>query len=131
MINYYNLQNIKYKNKLFIIVFSIILGIILIFSCIAKCYSSYVTYAKESGKLLEISLPLENSDVVKGNKIKINNDIYDYKVIEISPLYEQNYVNYQNYKIKVNKSFKENEVLNVTFYFKKQRIIQKIFEVIL
>lgn len=51
-------------------------------------------------------------------------------MLDISELKASDYINYQTYHIKSSKKFDVNEVVEVTFYYNKQRIITKIIELI-
>lgn len=131
MKNYHSLLNIKYRFLIFNYVTIAVIIITLILMILIFTYSSYSTMGVYSGDEIIINVPLENSDaVMKGNYLMINDHKYNYKINEISSLQELNYVNYQEYHIKVNNTYKQNEVLEITFYYKKQRVIKKLLEII-
>ena len=62
--------------------------------------------------------------------MEINNNEYSYKIDNISNLLNDNYQNYQVYTLKTNINLKENEVVQITFYYNKEKIIKKILKII-
>lgn len=130
--NYYKLRNIKYKNSTLIIIFFGIVGILLFLLIFLQSYDNFVTYASFNGKNFIIPVKLENSDIIsKANIIKIDDKTYNFSISSISEIFNENYINYQNYEITVPVKFKNNEVKKITFYYKKERMIKKILKLIL
>ncbi len=130
--NYYKLKNIKYKNNKLIIIFFGIVGILLFLLIFLKSYDNFVTYASFNGKNFIIPVKLENSDIIsKANILKIDDKTYNFSISSISEIFNENYINYQNYEITVPVKFKNNEVKKITFYYKKERMIKKILKLIL
>ena len=130
--NYYKLKNIKYKNNTLIIIFFGIVGILLFLLIFLQSYDNFVTYASFNGKNLIIPVKLENSDIIsKANILKIDDKTYNFSISSISEIFNENYINYQNYEITVPVKFKNNEVKKITFYYKKERMIKKILKLIL
>lgn len=130
--NYYKLRNIKYKNSTLIIIFFGIVGILLFLLIFLQSYDNFVTYASFNGENFIIPVKLENSDIIsKANIIKIDDKTYNFSISSISEIFNENYINYQNYEITVPVKFKNNEVKKVTFYYKKERMIKKILKLIL
>lgn len=131
MNNYVYLKNISYKNHLLLF---ILIEILLLFSLLSfnlKVYSTFTIYGvfQENGFLINIDL--KNSDIItKGKRIKIDDNIYQYKIEKISEVYSRDINNYQDYKIKVDLKLRENEVRKITFYYKKEKIIKKIIDYI-
>jgi len=132
MNNYHSLLNIKYKYSIFNISILLIIFITLILLSVIFTYSSFKILGIYNDDQIVISVPVENSDSVKnGTYLMIDNVKYDYRIIDISPIKEMNYVNYQDYNLKINDvSLKENEVVEITFHYNKQRIIKKIIDII-
>ncbi|MGN1379007.1 MAG: hypothetical protein ACI4XR_01235 [Bacilli bacterium] len=129
--SYYYLQNIKYKNNLFLIMFLGIFIIFIILSFFLESYSNFNTYGIYENGFIKVNILVENSDkITLNNKMKIKNDEYSYKIDNISDLLNENYQNYQIYTLKTNINLKENEVVKITFYFDKEKIIKKIFKII-
>lgn len=130
--NYYKLKNIKYKNNALIIIFFGIVGILLFLLIFLQSYDNFVTYASFNGKNFIIPVKLENSDIISKAKIlKIDDKTYNFSISSISKIFNENYINYQNYEITVPVKFKNNEVKKITFYYKKERMIKKILKLIL
>ncbi len=131
MNNYFWLKTIPYKNYLLIFIISGILLILLFLSFNLKVYSSFTVYGVFQKNSILIPVDLKNSDIiVKGKKIKIDNNVYQYKIEQISEIYTKDANNYQNYKIKTNLNLMENEAKKITFYYKKERLIKKIIDFI-
>ena len=131
MICYNYLLNIKYKNVSFMIVILTISIIALILSCFLSTYDKYTVSGIWENNSIAINLPINNSDaVINGKFIKIDNKNYSYNIKSISKLQEYNFINYQTYMINISQDFIDNQVLNITFYYNKQRIIQKIIKLI-
>lgn len=130
--NYYKLKNIKYKNNALIIIFFGIVGILLFLLIFLQSYDNFVTYASFNGKNFIIPVKLENSDIIsKANILKIDDKTYNFSISSISEIFNENYINYQNYEITVPVKFRNNEVKKITFYYKKERMIKKILKLIL
>ena len=130
--NYYKLKNIKYKNNTLIIIFFGIVGILLFLLIFLQSYDNFVTYASFNGENFIIPVKLENSDIIsKANILKIDDKTYNFSISSISEIFNENYINYQNYEITVPVKFKKNEVKKITFYYKKERMIKKILKLIL
>lgn len=130
--NYYKLRNIKYQNNAIIIIFTGIICILLFLLMVLKSYDSFVTYASFNGISFIVPIKLENSDIISDADIlKIDDKTYNFSILNISEIFNENYINYQNYEITVPAKFKNNEVKKITFYYKKERMIKKILKLIL
>ena len=130
--NYYKLKNIKYKNNTLIIIFFGIVCILLFLLIFLQSYDNFVTYASFNGENFIIPVKLENSDIIsKANILKIDDKTYNFSISSISEIFNENYINYQNYEITIPVKFKNNEVKKITFYYKKERMIKKILKLIL
>ena len=129
--SYYFLQNIKYKNNLFLIIFLGIFIILINLSFFLEIYSYFNTYGIYENGFIKVNILLENSDnITLSDKMKIKNEEYSFKINSISNLLSENYQNYQIYTLKTNINLKENEVVKITFYYNKEKIIKKIFKII-
>lgn len=130
MINYTFLLKIKYKNSILLFVISILVILIVLLSFLIKTYTSYSLLAIYD-EYLVVSVPIENSDAVnKGEYLTIDNQKYSYEIKHVSKWQVKDFINYQDYYLKINKSFNKNEVIKVTFFYEKQRIIEKIIAII-
>lgn len=116
---------------------TIILGVILFLIILASLVSSYDTYyiyGTYQNNSFYLDIPLDNSDAIKnGYYLKTQNKIYEYDIKEVSELKNYNDINYQTYIITfpTQEKYINNEIEKITFYYKKQRIITKIFDIIL
>lgn len=129
--SYNSLYHIKYPKHILIIFLIIVLLVSLIVTFKTKAYSSYKTYGVYLNSQLYVDIPITNSDAVnKGEYIKIDNQKYDIVIREISGLQTQGNINYQTYSLKAFKEYKNNQIVEITFYYNKQRIITKIMDII-
>ena len=130
--NYYKLKNIKYKNNTLIIIFFGIVGILLFLLIFLQSYDNFVTYASFNGENFIIPVKLENSDIIsKANILKIDDKTYNFSISSISEIFNENYINYHNYELTIPVKFRTNEVKQIPFYYKKERMIKKILKLIL
>ena len=122
--NYYNLINLKPKS--FLIGLNVLIFIILVFVYINNYLYSFqeMDAIYEDGYLL-IENNNNNSDtIIKGKYLVINNQKENYEIIQI-------YNNDQNkiiYKLKINSTYTNKQIINLKIYY-KQRIInvKKVF----
>lgn len=130
MYNYNFLLRIEYKTSILSLVISGLFFIILCLSFFLQTYTSYYVRGIYQDYLI-IEVPIENSDAVnKGEYLVIDDKIYSYKIAKTSELKNSNYINYQEYYINIDQIFRENEIVEITFYYNKQRMIQKIIDII-
>jgi len=131
MISYYYLLNMKYSKNYILYTFLLLLLVLAIVSFNISIYDEYNTVGIANDKGISLDIPLTNSDAInKGKYLKISHQKYHYKIESISGIEVINYTNYQNYQIRIDESFKENEVLKITFYYHKQKMIKKIINII-
>ena len=131
MKNYDYLLNIRFKYFSISIVIIGILMITLLLSIFIKTYTSYQTLGIYMQGVIVVSVPIENSDAVNnGDYLTINGKQFKYKIEDISELQVVNFNNYQDYYININKNFRNNEVVKITFYYDKQIVLKKIMEII-
>ncbi len=131
--NKYALLNLKPKYS-FVIVFSILLFLLIIFfSIYYKTYDSF----KVTGTYLnnQISITLLSSDtknIIESDYLKIKNQKYKFSIQSISQAEYEVITNtsYQKVALSTSGSFFDNEILEITFYKNKQRIISKIFNLL-
>lgn len=129
--NYYNLSKIKvHYNYIGYIVF-ITMIITIILSSFLSTYDTYTMYGVYNEGFLEVSVNIENSDAVdKGAYFEYENKKLNYQILDVSGLNIENNTNYQTYKLKINKEFKQNKIIKITFFYNKERIITKILRII-
>ena len=128
---YNSLYQIPYTKNLYLISLIIIFMVSFIILCTGKVYSSYKTYGIYLDNHFYVDVPTFNSDAVKkGEYVKIEDKKYAIEIDEISDLQNMNNINYQTYSLKAYKEYQNKEVVEITFYYNKQRIIQKIIKLI-
>ena len=130
MNSYYYLLNIKYKNYLLSSIFIISLGILLVLSIKYETYDKETIIGIVSDNNILINVTNNSDAVQKSSFIKIEGKEYKYSIVNISELMVSGGVNYQIYTINVKEKFKNNEVVKITFYYNKQKIIRKIIDII-
>lgn len=128
---YESLINIKVRRGKFIFLSILIVLSMIIVSYFIKGFDTYNTYGVSDGQDIYIDIPIRYSKAVKNNSyIKIDGKKDNLSVLDISQLQQMGQINYQTYHIDVKESFEVNEVVEVTFYYNKQRIIKKIIKLI-
>lgn len=131
MYNYKSLLNMNYHRRYILILILFLLILLIFISFIISFYSHYNAYSISDGNYLLIDVPIDNSDALKkGKHIKIDNKKYDYELVEISQVKNNGIINYQTYKIDVKNKFKKNMVLKTTFYYHRDKVINKIKNVV-
>ncbi len=129
--SYVSLYQIPYKKHILAIFLIIIFISSMVISFRLKAYSSFKTYGVFIDNHLYVDIPIDNSDAVnKGTYLKIDDYKYDFKIEEISDLQVEGSINYQTYSLKIMKEYQNNQVVEITFYYDKQRIIRKIIDII-
>ncbi len=129
--SYASLYYLTYKKHVLLIILFIIIITSFVISFNTKAYSSYKTYGIYLDNHLYVDIPTDNSDVVKkGSYLKIDDEKYDIQIEEISDLQVEGNINYQTYSLKSFREYKNNQIVEMTFYYNKQRIIKKIINLI-
>ena len=129
--SYASLNYLTYKKHVLLIFLFIIIITSFVISFNTKAYSSYKTYGIYLDNHLYVDIPIDNSDAVKkGIYLKIDDEKYDIEIEEISDLQVEGNINYQTYSLKSFTEYKNNQVVEITFYYNKQRIIKKIINLI-
>lgn len=129
--NYNYLQKMPFKKNIFILLVLIITLFMLIIAFKKEAYDTFHTYAIFNDNTLEVNIPIENSDAVEESFFKISNQEFSTKVLEIGDFNEVNKINYQTYFLEfINDKYQNKKILEMTFYYNKQRIIKKIMKII-
>lgn len=129
--SYASLYYLNYKKHILLIILFIIIITSFVISFNTKAYSSYKTYGIYLDNHLYVDIPIDNSDAVKkGSYLKIDDEKYDIQIEEISDLQVEGNINYQTYSLKSFREYKNNQIVEMTFYYNKQRIIKKIINLI-
>ncbi|MBE6160778.1 MAG: hypothetical protein E7158_00960 [Firmicutes bacterium] len=130
----YNNMNFIYSKPfslMFLLIFYITI-IVLSFLLILN----YKTYSKIHIKGIisknELIVPVNTSNISvikKSKKIKIDNTVSNFKIYEFSEIYNDGNTSLQDVIIKTNiQNKKENEIVDLTFYFDKDYIVKKILK---
>lgn len=131
--NKYALLNLKLKYS-WIIVISVLLFLLLIFSSIYyKTYDSYKVSGLVNDNNINITVLVKKiGNIIESDYLEINNKKYKFSVESISPVeYDMASNNfYQNITLSTSGNFLDNEVLELTFYKNKQRIITKVINLL-
>ena len=131
MVNYQMLLNIKYRQFILISIVVILLVICFILGFSLESYDKYMTYAVYNENNLQISVPInKTNNVINSEYILIDKQKYSFSINYISNIEVENMVNYQNIYLNNGEKYLDNQVLKITFYYNKQRIIKKIINVI-
>ena len=129
---YQSLLNINYHNYLVLLITVILLMIILVLSISLYSYDkcNYVGVFNENQ--IFVNVLYNNSDaILKGTYMVIDKKQYKYVIKNISDLMIDNQINYQVYTIDFkDNSLMNNEIINITFYYNRQKIIKKIINFI-
>ena len=125
--NKYAFLNEKPK-KLFIafIIMNVILLILLLLCIKIKIYDNYQAkgYVKCEKTCVIVTIVPSNINI---EKIKENNKYLDYEIIKKElKIDEENYISYNNIVLKTDRSYQDKEIIDLNFYYNKQRIIKKI-----
>ena len=125
------LLNIKYRQFILISIVVILLVICFILGFSLESYDKYMTYAVYNENNLQISVPInKTNNVINSDYILIDKQKYSFSINYISNIEVENMVNYQNIYLNNGEKYLDNQVLKITFYYNKQRIIKKIINVI-
>lgn len=133
MIQIFNNKNALLSQKprklwiLIIVIFSLFLGLLL-FTCQVEVYDNYLTkgVVKCSDKCLITSFIPYDLEVTK---IALNNKNIDYNILSKNlKIDEENYLSYYEISLTVNEELEDNEIIELNFYYNKQRIISKILQ---
>ena len=129
--NYQRLLNIPYKNYFGLIIVVGLTIILTIYIATKSLYDRLDLLAVSNGRNLVLAVPIEYSDTLtKDAVLNINKTKYNYAIESVSELLydEVRQINYQNFIITIDKKYPLNEIVKVTFYYNKERIIQKVIK---
>ena len=133
MNNKYALLNIKVKYGYIVFAFLLLFLLILLSSIYYKTYDSYRTTGTYNNKILSITIPSDDvAKIISSDFLEIKNKKYKFSILSVSEaeyLFELDNV-YQTLEIQLSSSFYDNEILDVTFYRNRQRIIKKILKLL-
>ena len=129
-------ENIKFiydkpKKLIIIMIFYLILFLTFLYmSCTQKIYSHINTKAIISNKTLIIPQTLDNiNKISNSNLLKIDSKYQKFKIIKYGEVYNEGNINLQDLVVSSNvKNKKDNQIIDVTFYYDKELIIKKILK---
>lgn len=130
--HYHNLLNMPFKKPIFILGIISISCIISFWTFNQKIYDVYNTLGYINNDYLIVNIPVSSPDTISQMEyIKIDNQKYDLKIASISEIMldQNSLVNYQELRFKVDK-FYENQVMNVTIYYNKEKVLEKLKKII-
>jgi len=131
--NKYALLNFKQKYSLWLIISLLLFGLICFLTIYLKTYDSFKCSGLYLNKKISITVPSsETKNIIKSDYLKVDNKKYNFSIESVSEM-EYDWVtnnSYQNIILTTSKSYIENEVLDITFYKNKQRIITKLFNLL-
>lgn len=131
-INYKDLINIMPKKNFLPALFLVVFIILIIASFNVYIYSTEQYYAsKVYDNIISIDISYENKNFTYDNSyIKTANFESEYKILKYGTLYENNGNYFQKIFLKIDNNILDNEVVKFTLYYKKERIIEKMFDFI-
>ncbi len=130
--NYYNLMHLNPRNYLLTLLIVVLETLIFSHVLFKEVYSRKNYYAVFKDGYLYLNIDIDNTDAVNhGKYLNISGKKYEYKINNIGDLQvdEIKVVNYQTYELVINDSFKQNELQEITIYYNKERIINKLLKV--
>ena len=105
--------------------------ITIILANLIRCYDIYDTYAIYNDGYLEVNVNIENSDALENTSyFEYQNRRYYYQVEEISSINIIKNENYQTYKLSIKENFKQNKIIKITFFYNREKILDKILRII-
>ncbi len=130
MIDYQMILNIKYKKYVVEIIFLVILTVFLSISYAKYSYSVFETKGIIKDDYLLVNLPITNSDTINRSEfLVIKGNSYSFSIESVDELFI-NGEYYYSYKILVDYTFFDKEVLNLYFYYDYESILFKIYKLI-
>ena len=112
---------------------SLILTILSIYICQNSLYDRLDLVAISDGDNLIVAVPVTYSDTFKtGESIALGKETYHYSITSISEMQVDltQQLNYQNFSIKIDKKYPQNQILKITLYYNKEKIIKKVIKLI-
>ena len=117
--NYLDLINIKYSCKKGLFVLTTVFIIVLVYVLNLNMYESFNTYGYVQDELLNIKISIQTPDMLTNLKyIKIGSNNYKVEIKEISDMLldEENFINYQIVKMKIDERLNNNQVFEICIF---------------
>lgn len=115
------------REYIFIVFFTIIFSIIIGYTYNKKIYDTYLTKGIVSCTTEVCTIKTAVPTNVDFKQVFLNNESLAYEIISKELLVdEQNYITYYEIVLETTLTLTDNEIVDLSFYYNKQRIITKI-----
>ncbi len=131
--NYLDLINIKYSCKKGLFVLTTVFIIVLVYVLNLNMYESFNTYGYVQDELLNIKISIQTPDMLTNLKyIKIGSNNYKVEIKEISDMLldEENFINYQIVKMKIDERLNNNQVFEIGIFYNEEKVYKKILKLL-
>ena len=131
--NYLDLINIKYSCKKGLFVLTTVFIIVLVYVLNLNMYESFNTYGYVQDELLNIKISIQTPDMLTNLKyIKIGSNNYKVEIKEISDMLldEENFINYQIVKMKIDERLNNNQVFEICIFYNEENVYKKILKLL-
>jgi hypothetical protein len=131
--NYLDLINIKYSCKKGLFVLTTVFIIVLVYVLNLNMYESFNTYGYVQDELLNIKISIQTPDMLTNLKyIKIGSNNYKVEIKEISDMLldEENFINYQIVKMKIDERLNNNQVFEICIFYNEEKVYKKILKLL-
>ena len=131
--NYQRLLYMSYRNYFGFFIVIVLISILSIYIGSKSLYDRLDLVAVSDGNNLVVAFPIVYSDILnEDTMLSINQKNYDYQILQISDLMYDDIrqINYQNYIFQISKKYPLNKIVNVTFYYNKEKIFRKVIKFI-
>jgi hypothetical protein len=131
--NYLDLINIKYSCKKGLFVLTTVFIIVLVYILNLNMYESFNTYGYVQDELLNIKISIQAPDMLTNLKyIKIGSNNYKVEIKEISDMLldEENFINYQIVKFKIDEKLNDNQVFKIGIFYNEEKVYKKILKML-
>lgn len=131
--NYLDLINIKYSCKKGLFVLTTVFIIVLVYVLNLNMYESFNTYGYVQDELLNIKISIQTPDMLTNLKyIKIGSNNYKVEIKEISDMLldEENLINYQMVKLKIDERLNNNQVFEIGIFYNEEKVYKKILKLL-
>ena len=96
-------------------------------------YESFNTYGYVQDELLNIKISIQTPDMLTNLKyIKIGSNNYKVEIKEISDMLldEENFINYQIVKMKIDERLNNNQVFEIGIFYNEEKVYKKILKLL-
>lgn len=131
--NYLDLINIKYSCKKGLFVLTTVFIIVLVYVLNLNMYESFNTYGYVQDELLNIKISIQTPDMLTNLKyVKIGSNNYKVEIKEISDMLldEENFINYQIVKMKIDERLNNNQVFEIGIFYNEEKVYKKILKLL-